>query len=333
MGFVDNEISVKAAGGTELAKWSIAPLLPTELLDETQIISSRIRDLDPTKIRILWLHDLPEDPESSQLKYEHYRNQFHHIVFVSNWQYHRYQQVLGIPYSQNCSVIEVGIEAATPQPKPTDIIKLVYSSTPQRGLDILVPVFDELSKVHDNIELDVFSSYKIYGWPEADKPFQKLFDFCEQHPKINYRGFVPNSELRKSLETSHIFAYPSTWLETSCRALVEAMSAKLWCVHPNYGALTETSGGLTMMYNGDQDKNIHAGIFYNVLNDSIELIRDNPAKLDPHLSRVKAYTDSRFNLKLAAGKWNALIDLLIKKYPTPESRALPVRQEIFTYTA
>jgi hypothetical protein len=62
-------------------------------------------------------------------------------------------------------VLESGIEPAPESclQKDNDTIRLVYTSTPQRGLEILVPVFKYLTERHKNIHLDVFSSFKIYG--------------------------------------------------------------------------------------------------------------------------------------------------------------------------
>lgn len=323
MGFEENEISTNAFGGTEIAKRSLGERLDHALLEPTQIICSRVRELSPDKIRIYWLHDLPEDPESSKLKHSTYRDKFHHLVFISNWQYTRYQHVLGLPYSHSHSIIETGIIPAPAIPKPTDIIRLVYTSTPQRGLHILIPVFKELAKKYPNIHLDVFSSFKIYGWDEHDKQFEPLYDECRNHPQITYRGFVPNEELKAHLDQSHIFAYPCIWPETSCRAMLEAMSARLLCVHPNFAALPETSGGLNVMYQGDHHANTHAAEFYTALEVAIERVQNHYESLASHLNFVKAFVDGRYNLSLITQKWNTLLSGLHEIYPTPESRALP----------
>jgi hypothetical protein len=49
----------------------------------------KLFDIDETKIRILWQHDLPGDPESEHLKNGGH-DRFHKIVFVSNWQMQQY---------------------------------------------------------------------------------------------------------------------------------------------------------------------------------------------------------------------------------------------------
>lgn len=330
MGFERNEISTKAAGGTEIMRDLLEKSIDKDLLDNFQIIMSRTRELNPKKIRIIQVHDLPEDPESNKFKDPNFVNSLHKMVFISNWQYSRYQIIHGIKYDEKSIILESGIEPATVnlKDKSTDIIRLVYTSTPQRGLEILVPVFEELTKTHSNIHLDVFSSFKIYGWDEADKQFEPLYERIRNHPQMSYHGFTPNNVLRESLNKAHIFAYPCIWLETSCRAMLEAMSAGLVCVHPNYGALPETSGALNVMYHADMtDMNRHANIFANNLEAAINLV-----KSDNHQNMItfgKIYVDARFSLDRIKSQWEGMLTGLLEKYPTVESRAIPSQQFVY----
>ena len=112
MGFERNEISTKAAGGTEIMRDLLEKSIDKDLLDNFQIIMSRTRELDPEKIRIVQVHDLPEDTESKKFKDENFVNALHKIVFISNWQYSRYQLIHGIPYNEKTIVLESGIEPA-----------------------------------------------------------------------------------------------------------------------------------------------------------------------------------------------------------------------------
>jgi glycosyltransferase involved in cell wall biosynthesis len=288
-----------------------------------------VRDLNDEKIRILWNHDLPEDPESKKTRDETYRNKFHKFVFVSNWQYSRYQLVNGFPYSEKSIVIEHGVE---PSPiscldKPKDKIRLVYTSTPQRGLELLVPVFEHLAKKHPEIHLDVFSSFKIYGWEGADTAFEPIYEKIRNHPQMTYHGFQPNEVVREHLNTAHIFAYPSIWMETSCIAMIEAMSSGLVCVHPNYAALSDTSGGLNIMYQGNEnDKNAHANIFSKYLDAAIKLVKENQETEMIHFNKM--YVDNRFSIKRSVAKWNQLLNALKEDFPTEESRK---SKEFLTY--
>ena len=68
MAFEENEISVNSQGGTESVKRGLASRLDPKLIEDFQIICSRVRKIEEDKIRVYWLHDLPEDPETNHLK-------------------------------------------------------------------------------------------------------------------------------------------------------------------------------------------------------------------------------------------------------------------------
>jgi glycosyltransferase involved in cell wall biosynthesis len=318
----ENEISIKSNGGTEQTKRMVAAHLPTGLTDDFQIICSRVRKIEEDKIRVYWLHDLPHDPETSHLKNSSSRDRFHKLVFCGHWQYNQYINTLGIPSTEKCAVIDtpiVPIDNAVQKSK--EEVRLIYTSTPQRGLALLVPVFIELAKKYPNIKLDVFSSFSIYGWEQADEQYRELFDICKSHPQINYHGVQPNEVVRKHLQRAHIFAYPSIWQECNSRALIEAMSAGCLCIHPNLAGLSDTAGGITSMYQFIDNPNAHANHFYALLDQAIPSVHNESTQR--YLRFVKQYTDIRFNINNIAEQWTGLLQTLKMQYPNEESRALP----------
>lgn len=323
----ENEISANANGGTELTKRLVGQHIPEDLANEFQIVPSRVRELKEDKIRIYWAHDLPEDPECKKFSDENFRNKFHKMVFVSNWQMQRFIEMLRIPWTEQLQVIENPINPIDWKDKSNDTINLVYFSTPQRGLNVLVPVFEALSNKHDNIHLHVFSSFKIYGWEDADKQWEPLYNQIRNHPKMTYHGFADQETLISKLQEMHILAYPCTWPETSCRVLIESMSAGLFCVHPNIAALPETSGGITFMYQYSQEMKEHADVFYNYLDKAIENYKDDHMR--GYLKLVKTYTDTRFNINALSRQWLSLLEELKEKYPTAESRKF--QDQMFVY--
>ncbi len=133
------ELWAAAMGGTELMKHALASRMPEGLLDNFQIFISRVHeDLDPNKIKIYWHQDLPWDPAATHLK-ETWQ-QFDHIVYNSNWQADMFNKYLGVPYHRS-SVLENAIEPIEYKVKPsrTDgIIRIIYHTTPHRGLELLV---------------------------------------------------------------------------------------------------------------------------------------------------------------------------------------------------
>lgn len=327
-GFEENEISINSKGGTEITKRSIAKLVSPELAENFQIIASRVREIENDKIRIYWQHDLAEDPEVNHLRDVNSRNRFHKFVFSSDWQLNDFVTKLGMPQDGKVQVIETPMEPFEPIVKNfDDKIRIIYFSTPQRGLELLIPVVDKLSQTHSNIHLDVFSSFKIYGWDEADKQFEPLYDIIRNHPNMTYHGFAEQEVLRQHLKEAHILAYPCVWKETSCRVLMESMSAGLLCVHPNLAALQDTSGHLTSMYQYFDNKERHMAIFHSYLEHAIQNVAKE--EMQSYLKFVKMYADNRFNLSKISATWAHVMNDLLSKYPDEESRKIP--SQMFSY--
>ncbi len=302
-----SEISEKAYGGTELMSRFLTDRLPPELLEKFQIIPSRVRKLDPDRVRIFYAHDLPSDPESEFLKNRGWEK-LHRLVFVSHWQQQAYLGHFGIPASksvviQNC--IDP-IDVLGRIERPDEKVRLIYHTTPHRGLNILVPVFAKLMEdpeLKDKAHLDVYSSFQIYGWGDRDKEFEPLFKQVREHPNMTYHGTVSNPVVREALGKSDIFAYPSIWPETSCISLMEAMSAGLICVHPNYAALPETSANLTWMYQWHEDQNGHAQTFYLMLKEAIKAVLSQDPGVEEKSRMVKGYADLFYGKDFRLQQW------------------------------
>jgi UDP-glucose:(glucosyl)LPS alpha-1,2-glucosyltransferase len=300
---------VGAKGGTEMMQEKINSL-DSELLSKFQIIHSRVREIDPNKPTILVCHDLAEDPEVLHLGDPKNLEKFAKLVFVSHWQFTTYNKVLGVPYD-NSIVLRNAIKPFAKAQKPHDgPIRLIYHTTPHRGLNILLAAYQELSKHYgDKIHLDVFSSFKIYGWEQRDEDYKELFKICEEHPHITYHGTKPNDEVREALLKAHIFAYPSIWQETSCIAAIEAMSAGCQIVCPSYAALPETTAGFAYMYPWTSNLHDHANMFANVLNDAIieQISLREAGDENPSLAMQKLYADSLYSWDNRAVEWEALL--------------------------
>jgi len=286
---IESELSKNAMGGSELMRRRLLDNVDESLLKDFAIHFSRPREMYDDVKNILYAHDLAEDPEMDILHNMGWRK-FDHFVFVSAWQRDHYINRFQIPYDK-CSVVYNAIEKNySPQDKDTSTIKFIYHTTPHRGLELLVPIFDALCKEFDNIELDVYSSFKIYGWDQRDEPYKQLFDMIDAHPKMRNHGTVSNEQIIHELQESHVFLYPSIWKETSCLALIEAIKSQCICVHPNLGALPETASNATIMYDWHQDGQAHANYCYSIAKKLIQTINEDQ-------NYFNAFTTSdRFNL-------------------------------------
>lgn len=318
MAVIIDYVAANAASGTELMMKGLDQRLSKDLNDKFSI--GRAVGLfkhNPT-VNIYWTHNLPtqriipEIEEHQTLNSPDRWSIIDGVVFVSEWQKQEYIKhynftELDYPYLK---VLKNAIIPIEPHTKPSGNIKLIYTSVPERGLQILYNVFEVLSKKYNDIELDVYSSYKIYGIPKADLVHKKAIDACRAHPKINYYGTVSNSEIRKGFKQAHIFAYPSKFQETSCISLIEAMSAGCVCVHPDIAGLSETAGGYTNMY--ETPKNL--GEYHVFLERALEQAIDQVRSGCVDTSKQIQFANNEYSWDNRIVEWNDYLREMCEKH-------------------
>jgi len=302
---VESEQSTNAMGGTEMMRTRLLENVPSRPLQNFAIHFSRPREIPKDVKNILYCHDLAEDPENRILQDEGWKR-FDHFVLVSAWQRDQYIVRYGIPYSM-CTVIYNAIETDYELPeKDYDTIRFIYHTTPHRGLELLVPIFDALSQRYNNIHLDVYSSFGIYGWEQRDAPYEGLFNNIRTHPKMTYHGVVSNAEVLEALKQAHIFLYPNVWKETSCIAMIEAIKSGVLCIHPNYGALTETAGTATIVYDYNENTQQHAQYAHDITRQVLDTQEADPEFIK-RITTSDRYSMGRHNIQAFAGAWNKLL--------------------------
>ena len=208
-------------------------------LSQVNIILSRCdpRLLHPFKPNILWQHLSYDQAAMAGLADPHFVAQLDAIVFVSHWQHEQYRKRLNLP-GNKCHVIQNCTTAVPDHDKPKDI-KLIYTSMPNRGLELLAQAYPLMKR---KVPLTVISGTKIYGksyHQMTGHQFNPLYRRLKELGATHY-DYLPNEEVREHLKTHHILAYPSIFEETSCISAIEALSYGLKVVTTNFGALPET---------------------------------------------------------------------------------------------
>lgn len=229
-------------GGSEILRNNLIKYTGSEWESRINLISSFTdpRFLDPNRINVVWQHLYTDQGAAQGMSYREFTDHINHYVYVSNWQLDQFKQDFGVEHFSNF-VIKNAIEPIEFKEKPTDKIRLIYTSMPDRGLEVLLKSWKILNR--KDIELYVYSSNIIYGKGYSDSRFGKyehLFHQCKTAPGIVYKGYAMNQAVRKALQTSHILAYPSIYPETSCLAAIEAGAAGCKIVTTDFGALSET---------------------------------------------------------------------------------------------
>jgi glycosyltransferase involved in cell wall biosynthesis len=298
----------KLMGGTELMYEELMRRLPN-IYKERFSIFSYISQADFSKTTIYWNH-LSYDQEAVQwLSDPANVEKIDHFVFVSYWQAEKYRQLFGIPGYKTTVIQNACRPVSARLEGPRKLVKLCYTSTPFRGLDVLLEAWNRLNP--EDCELHVFSSCQIYGkdFAESEEPkYTDLYNRCLNTKGIVYRGSITNEELRKELPSFDILAYPCTFEETSCIAVIEALSAGLRVVTSSLGALPETTEGWAKLYPYLMDGSKHADVFASLLKKEIEQVRKGLFLEE----QVKTYAP-RWSWDNRINQWTNYLDTLTLK--------------------
>lgn len=267
-------------GGTEIQLEYLHKYVSKDLLNKVNITAS-IPEKTPLlmdKTNILWVHNSYDQPNL----YPWFKNKLNHrkydwYVFNSHWTYEKYRMLFDIPTDISL-VIKNGFDddlIVKTEFKPKEKVKLVYTSTPWRGLDVLLSAMELVKS--DKVELDVYSSTQIYGdqFKEInDKGFVDLYEKAKSLKNVNYKGFLHHDELVKVLHTYDVFVYPNHWEETSCIAAIEAMACGLLSVVTNNGALYETCADFPIYVPYLSDKKQLANQFAYAIESLPEVVKN-----------------------------------------------------------
>ena len=303
---------MKPLGGSELAMYEL--LTHTSPPENVNMILSICQSefIDPNKINVVW-QQLSYDQENVKLMNDlSFVDNIDYFVYVSNWNHEKFREHFNTPADKSL-VIKNATRAFTPKLKSkTSKLKLIYTSTPWRGLETLLMAFATLNR--DDVELDIYSSSMIYGDSfhslYGDK-YTMIFDYAKSLPNVNYMGYASNAGIRRAVENAHIFAYPCTFEETSCMSAIEAASAGCQLVTTNFGALYETCADWATYVPYNQNHRKLADEYAKVLNTVIDNYwqEENQNKL---IAQV-AYYNKFYSWEIRANEWRNFFDRISKE--------------------
>jgi GT2 family glycosyltransferase/predicted SAM-dependent methyltransferase len=127
--------------------------------------------------------------------------------------------------------------------------RLVYSSSPDRGLDCLLDVLPAIQAEVPDAELHVFYGFHNWETSARTRGDQPMLDRIEALKKrlaeqqgVVFRGRVGQRDLAREQMKAELWAYPTWFTETFCITAAEAMAAGAAVVTTDVAALPTTVG-------------------------------------------------------------------------------------------
>lgn len=230
----NNRISHDEIDGVEYRPANTIKDYMNEYLPEVHIAWRHTTKLTSAKTYI-WLHDLmaPGIENHEQYDYALCLSDFHRDYVTT---------LFGVP-REKIIVTRNGILPSRwdgVDLTQKDRNKVVYVSSPDRGLDDALRVMDLVVQSLPEAKLHVYygfdNLYKNGMGHEADR----LKALCNDRPYVNLVGNVDQTRLVSELASASVWLYPTNFMETYCIGAVETHLSKVWPVVRKWGALPDT---------------------------------------------------------------------------------------------
>ena len=203
--------------------------------------------LVPVKARFkaMWTGDAADQPATLGIGDKRFIEAVDSLFLVSYWHAETMSKLAKFPL-EKIFVLRNGVHldyfSARVEKDPT---RLIYSSTPYRGLRYIPRIFSEIQKQVPRASMHVFSAFDVYAGagktPENErKEFESLKAELNSLPNCQVHGNVLQAQLAQEFMKSSILLYPNTFAETSCITAMEAQAAGCVIVTSALGALPET---------------------------------------------------------------------------------------------
>jgi glycosyltransferase involved in cell wall biosynthesis len=187
------------------------------------------------------------------------------------------------------------------------IARLAYTSTPFRGLDILLDVFP---KVNRQCQLEIYSSMKVYQIGLEGDSYRELYDKARRTADVSYVGSVSQKELAAAMARISVLAYPSTFEEMYCVSVIEAMAAGALVVATDLGALPETTLGYGDLVHFDPkgDRDEFSRRYLARLRAALDAIQVDGTALVARLYAQSQLINSAHTWRVRAIEWERKIE-------------------------
>lgn len=186
-----------------------------------------------------------------------------------------------------------------------------YASTPFRGLDVLLMAWPSIRKLAPGSCLKIYSSMKVYNAQE--EAHEVLYALARDLKGVEHIGSIAQPELAKALARASILAYPNTFAEMACIAVMEAMAAGCLVVTSDLGALSETLAGFGILLKPPSTTMDFAHAYADAMRQVFEGIKKDPKGLAEHLERQTQFARHEYSWAFRAKEWESWLQKITGK--------------------
>jgi len=187
-----------------------------------------------------WCHDLMALNGEQTAQYKK-------LLCLSPFHSRYVQAIQGIP-EEKIQITRNGIDPKRFMgPRPTKKpFKIVFPSSPDRGLDRAIRIMDRLIGKYPELELHVFYGFDNLRKFGLSEMADRLEAMVKDRPWIKYHGNVQQDVLAEHFKEASIWLHPANFIETFCITAIEMLCAGTYPITRRLGALQDTLGPAEM---------------------------------------------------------------------------------------
>jgi len=284
------------------------------VLNPEVIITSRWYDalyVAPLAKKIIWAQDNfytdPNHPDAFA--------SCNALVCSSQWHRYHLAHLLGEGLrSEKTNIIPLSIRGELFKGKNIvrDPLKVIYSSNPNRGLDVLSVMWEELSNKIPGIHLSI-----MYGWEglrtwsndsawiaSVEKDKERIEKWAEKAGNVTITGRLTKARLAEEMLSASLCLYPSTFWETFCLTALETQAAGTPMITTKIGALSNT---LNNESNILVDKNPSSKEYRDEFVQTVAELMENKEKFSALSENCISYFNKQLTWEQVAVAWENLI--------------------------
>lgn len=148
--------------------------------------------------------------------------------------------------------------------------KLLYSSSYDRGLNVLLKLWPEIIKKYPDTELNIAYGWEIFDSVTANNPerqdWKARMQRLMEQPGIIHHGRLGKEDLKKLRQECGILAYCSDFTEIFCISAFEAQADGCVPITTNVAALGEFSEGRVIVKGDIYDNSVREEYLKQLLN-------------------------------------------------------------------
>jgi glycosyltransferase involved in cell wall biosynthesis len=307
------------------------PVRPTaDLLDNPDAVvvvnapngADLLRNAGVTTCKILWCHHAPDDEEMEPLHQANFRKSWDAFAMVSGWQRGQYAENFHLPEDRMAvlgNAVAPIFETAQPDYRWLNDdggVKIAYTSTPYRGLHLLLSLTPSLRTRMPALTVSIFSGQSGYALTEEKDPYRIYYDLARALSGVDYRGSIPQADLAAALPGHAALAYPCIFQETACIAAMEAMACGLLPIITDIGALSETVGKFGFVLPNMERRRTAIELLHDYLGYLMAVISEAKRRPEATKERLKqqvSFVRTNYTWAKRAQEWETVLQRLLSQ--------------------